>query len=120
MTRFAVLSLILLTACAQQSATRVESLPPVAQPPAAKTEKVANARTEPVFYNGKTYQLSFGKGKGGYAMRVAGMSAGQKKDAIAVATSSLRYFACKDGQDSKVTSGPNYQGGIWAMSAACV
>ena len=48
------------------------------------------ARSEPIFYNGKTYQLDFGPASGGaYDMVVSGMSSKQKKDAVAVATSAL-------------------------------
>jgi hypothetical protein len=59
------------------------------------------ARSEPIFYNGKTYQLDFRPGGAGiYDMTVSGMTAKQQKDAIAVATSSLGYFACPDSAAS--------------------
>ncbi|MGA7268679.1 MAG: hypothetical protein WBX21_13060, partial [Aestuariivirga sp.] len=55
---------------------------------------VPKARSEPIFYNGKTYQLDFGPASGGaYDMVVSGMSSKQKKDAVAVATSALGYYA---------------------------
>jgi hypothetical protein len=77
-------------------------------------------RTEPIFYNGKTYQLRFAPADGGiYSMAVLGMGAGQKKDAIAVATSSLRYFKCKDSQKGVLTSGPTYGDAAWKMTVKC-
>ena len=60
-------------------------------------------RSEPIFYNGKTYRLDFSpRGSGVYDMAVSGMSSGQQKDAMAVATSSLGYFACPDGQKGRL------------------
>jgi hypothetical protein len=73
-----------------------------------------------VFYNGKTYQLHFSPaGPGTYAMTVSGMSAKQQKDAEAVATSSLRYFACKEGNTGKLTNKPSYENSIWRLTARC-
>jgi len=81
---------------------------------------VARPRSEPIFYNGKTYKLDFAPAGGGsYAMAVAGMSAKQEKDAVAVATSSLRYFACPEGKTGKLTNKPAYAGGAWKMQARC-
>jgi hypothetical protein len=86
----------------------------------AKPAPVASGRTEPIFYNGKTYTLKFAQAKGGdFSMAVLGMSGGQKKDAIAVATSSLRYFKCKDGQNGVLTSGPTYSSDAWNMTVKC-
>ena len=81
---------------------------------------VARPRSEPIFYNGKTYQLDFAPtGAGVFAMAVGGMSAKQEKDAVAVATSSLRYFACPEGKTGKLTNKPAYAGGAWKMQARC-
>lgn len=81
---------------------------------------IAKARSEPIFYNGKTYQLDFVPGAGGvFAMTVAGMSGKQQKDAVAVATSSLRYFACPDGKTGKLLDAPSYVEAKWKMSARC-
>lgn len=91
----------------------------VQTPAVAPAPKVAS-RTEPIFYNGKTYTLKFAPTDGGvYAMSVLGMGAGQKKDAIAVATSSLRYFKCKDGQNGLLKSGPSYVDSTWNLTAKC-
>jgi hypothetical protein len=118
MNRFSLAFILLLTACTREPAVRIEEKP-IAQPPPKAQAKVS-MRKEPIFYNGKTYQLSFGDGQGGTLMRVAGMSAKQQKDAEAVATSSLRYFKCKDGQGSKLTNAPRYVENVWEMTARCV
>ncbi|WP_421695279.1 hypothetical protein [Aestuariivirga sp.] len=77
-------------------------------------------RSEPIFYNGKTYHLDMNsKGAGLYDLSVSGMSAKQQKDAVAVATSSLGYFACPDGQKGKLTTNPAYADSKWRMQAKC-
>jgi hypothetical protein len=81
---------------------------------------VAKARSEPIFYNGKTYRLNFAPAeKGVFDMAVGGMSAKQKADAVAVATSSLRYFACPEGKTGKLVNTPAYMSGSWKMRAQC-
>jgi hypothetical protein len=81
---------------------------------------VPKARSEPIFYNGKTYQLDFGPASGGaYDMVVSGMSSKQKKDAVAVATSALGYYACPDGQKGRLQNEPSYAGSKWRMQAKC-
>jgi hypothetical protein len=117
MNRIALITTLLLAACSQDP-VRIENTKPAEPPP--KPAPVVKFRKEPIFYNGKTYQLTFAEGKGDTAMRVAGMTAKQQKDAEAVATSSLRYFKCKDGQGSKLTSGPRYIESVWEMTARCV
>ena len=110
--------LLMLAACStQNSNVRVTAEQPPAPPPKA----VPQARNEPVFYNGKTYQLRFAPSAtaGSYAMSVQGMTAGQAKDAEAVATSSLRYFACKEGMTGKLSMRPRYDGKLWHMTAHC-
>ncbi len=78
------------------------------------------ARSEPVFYNGKTYRLDFSPaGNGVYDMTVSGMTAKQQKDAIAVAVSSLGYFACPNGKRGKLTDNPVYADAKWRMQARC-
>jgi hypothetical protein len=77
-------------------------------------------RSEPIFYNGKTYRLDFSsRGAGVYDMAVTGMSAKQQKDAEAVATSSLGYFACPEGQRGKLQNTPSYTDARWRMQAKC-
>ena len=78
------------------------------------------SRSEPIFYNGRTYQLDFSLVSGGvYDMSVSGMSAKQQKDAVAVATSSLGYYACPDGQKGRLQNEPVYEGSQWRMQAKC-
>ncbi len=111
----ALLSLALMGCSQTDNGVRVSTEKPV--PPVAPAQK---ARIEPIFYNGKTYQLRMVPAGGGvYDMAVAGMSAGQQKDAVAVATSSLRYFACPDGKTGKLTNQPRYTEASWRMSARC-
>ena len=80
------------------------------------------ARSEPIFYNGKTYQLdySYMQSAKTFDMRVSGMGPKQQKDAEAVATSGLRYFACTDSQSSQLIGGPSYASGVWSVQAKCV
>jgi hypothetical protein len=118
MNRIALVLTLLLAGCSREPAVRIDSKPVVQ--PSPKPAPVVKLRKEPIFYNGKTYQLSFGEGKGNTVLRVAGMTAKQQKDAEAVATSSLRYFKCRDGQGSKITSGPRYIESVWEMTARCV
>lgn len=79
------------------------------------------SRSEPIFYNGKTYRLDFSylETAGAFDMKVGGMGAKQEKDAVAVATSSLGYFACPEGQKGRLTNTPKYDGGKWLMQARC-
>lgn len=91
------------------------------QQPAKKAETPkAVSRSEPVFYNGRTYRVDLTPDANGvYAIGVGGMSAAQQKDAVAVATSSVRYFGCPDGKTGKLTNSPTYIGGSWKMAARC-
>jgi hypothetical protein len=102
----------LLAACENKSTVRITD-----NRAAVETE----TRSEPIFYNGKTYQLDFSfiKGSGAFEMAVSGMTAKQKKDAVAVATSSLGYFACPEGQKGKLQGEPSYVDSRWRMRATC-
>ena len=102
-----------LAACGSESGVRVTNSKPAAAP-------APQARSEPIFYNGKTYRLDFGpRGGGVYDMTVSGMTSKQQKDAEAVATSSLRYFACPDGQKGRLQNKPSYASAKWRMQARC-
>lgn len=115
----ALVTPLLLAACSNKDAG-VRVTQNAQQPVAAIAPKAAPARTEPIFYNGKSYQLKFAPTQGGqYAMSVHGMNAKQQKDATAVATSSLRYFKCKDGLNGLLTSSPVYSEAAWKMTAKC-
>lgn len=101
-----------LAGCKTSSTVRITNEKPAPQQ--------AAARSEPIFYNGKTYRLDFApRGGGAYDMTVSGMSAGQQKDAVAVATSSLSYFACPDGQKGQLQNSPAYANAKWRMQARC-
>lgn len=102
----------LLAGCSADPQVRITSEKPA--------QAAVAARSEPVFYNGKTYQLDFSpRAAGVYDMSVSGMSAKQRKDAEAVATSSLGYFACPDGQRGKLQNTPAYANAKWRMQAKC-
>ena len=77
-------------------------------------------RSEPIFYNGKTYQLDFRpNGSGAYDMAVSGMGPKQRKDAVNVATSSLSYYACPDGHRGRLLGEAAYADTKWRMQAKC-
>jgi hypothetical protein len=108
--------LVGLSACSQKdNGVRVS-----ADKPAVKPTPKAVSRSEPVFYNGKTYRVNLTPGQNGvYDVAINGMSGVQQKDAVAVATSSVRYFGCPDGKTGKLNNSPVYEGGSWKMSARC-
>jgi hypothetical protein len=106
-----------LAACSQKdNGVRVSAEKPVAK----STTPKPVSRSEPVFYNGKTYRVNLTPDRNGvYNVSVGGMSGGQQKDAVAVATSSVRYFGCPDGKTGKLIGVPTYSEGSWKMSARC-
>jgi len=109
---------LVLVACSQNS-SGVRITKDSQQATAAVVQ--AQSKSEPVFYNGKVYQIDFAPDPaGGYAMSVSGMSASQQKDAVAVSTSSLRQFACKEKQSSKLLTQPTYSDSKWRMTAHCI
>lgn len=112
-----IVSVICLAACAQKdNGVRVAAEKPA---PKNTVPKPVN-RSEPVFYNGKTYRVNLSPGQDGtYSVAVNGMSGEQQKDAVAVATSSVRYFGCPDGKTGKLSNTPKYDAGSWKMSARC-
>ena len=36
-----------------------------------------------------------------------------------IASSSLGYFACPDGQRGRLIGAPKFDGGVWALQARC-
>lgn len=109
-----VLAPLALAACENKSTVRISNDRP---PPVVQTR----SRSEPVFYNGRTYRLDYSAAAsaGLFDMRVSGMGSGQKKDAVAVATSSLGYFACPEGQRGRLQGEPAYVDAKWRMQAKC-
>ena len=79
------------------------------------------SRSEPIFYNGKTYQLdyTYSEAQGTFDMKVSGLSPRQQQDATNIAISSLGYFACPDGQRGKIRGMPIYVDGKWSLLAKC-
>jgi len=103
---------LVLAACAQKSDVTVTR---------STGKVVTKSRSEPIFYNGKTYQLDFSylESAAAFDMKVSGMSSKQQKDAVQLATSSLAYFACPDGQKGRLANTPEYDSGQWLMQARC-
>lgn len=90
------------------------------------SQKVQTAsRTEPIFYNGKHYNLryTYNESLKVFDMKVNGttatMKSGDGKDAEAIATSALGHFACPDGQRGRLSNTPKYANGSWSMQARC-
>jgi hypothetical protein len=79
-------------------------------------------RSEPVYYNGKTYHLdyTYTPAQGGvFDMKISGLSPKQQQDAMNIAISSLGYFACPDGQRGKIRGLPIYVDRKWNLFAQC-
>jgi hypothetical protein len=115
MNRFTALVIIAsLTACSSNPSTvRITS--------DTAAEKVqAKPRLEPVFYNGKTYQVGFGPADtGGYAVAISGMGPSQQKDALGLTTSAFHHFVCKDSQKANLLSQPAFINGKWNSTIQC-
>ena len=105
-------SLVILGACTSKSKVNINRTSQTVQ---------TKSRSEPIFYNGKTYQLdyTYGEGQGAFDMRVSGLGPKQQQDAVNIATSSLGYFACPDGQRGKIIGAPNYVDDRWTIQAKC-
>ena len=104
--------LALLAACTTKSKIEITHVAPSVQ---------TKSRSEPIFYNGKNYQLdySFNESQRVFDMNVSGLGPKQQKDATNIATSSLAYYACPDGQRGRLIGAPTYIGGKWALQAKC-
>jgi hypothetical protein len=108
-----ICGLAFLTACASKSKVEfTHNGPAVVQ---------TKSRSEPIFYNGKTYQLdyTYGEAQSAFDMRISGLGPKQQQDAMNIATSSLGYFACPDGQRGKIIGAPAYVDSKWALQAKC-
>jgi hypothetical protein len=108
-----------LAACSQSpSSVRVTN----DEPPVAKVfaKPTAISKSEPVFYNGKTYKVDLSPLAGGnYVVAVSGMTAAQQKDATGLSTSAFHHFTCKDSQETKFLSKPAFAGGQWSATVRC-
>ena len=116
MNHFAVIACLLPAACSQDpSGIRL------VQEKQAEANAAVSAKTEPVFYNGKTYQVSLVPAVDGFnSVKIAGMSAKQERDASGLATSALYHFACKDSQKAILQSAPVFVDGEWKTLGHCV
>lgn len=87
------------------------------------------ARTEPLFYNGRTYQVQFRHmaPEQVYAVNVTargsvlGKTAADGRVMSEVGRNAINHFACQDGQKAEVLDG-SVQPGIagWNLRARCV
>ncbi len=113
---FVTLVALTLSACSQTS----KDIRVTNKKAAAVAQVQATSRSEPIFYNGKTYQFDlFPRGEGLFALKVSPMRATQEKDAVAVATSSLGYYACADGKAGQLLGKPAFSGKTWTLQARC-
>jgi hypothetical protein len=101
-----------LVACTTSNKVQITRVAPTVQ---------TKSRSEPIFYNGKTYQLDyeFNESNGAFDMKVSGLGPKQQKDATNIATSALAYYACPDGLRGKLQGAPAYVGDKWALVAKC-
>ena len=112
----ALLAVLLLAACSQPKDVDITR--------GSQTVQTAS-RSEPIFYNGKHYNLrySYSEGQKVFDMKVTGttavMKAGDQKDAVAIATSALGHFACPDGQRGRLSNTPKFASGTWTLQARC-
>jgi hypothetical protein len=111
-----IVALMGLTACSQSpSAVRITQ-----DQPELKPVPMIKARSEPVFYNGKTYQVALSpNGSGITSISISGMSDKQSKDADGLGSSAFQHFACRESQRAHIVSQPAYADGSWSLSARC-
>ena len=87
----------------------------------APSEIQTTSRSEPIFYNGKTYQLdySFNDDRNLFDMKVSGLGPNNKQDAINIATSALSYYSCPDSRRGRLQGQPVFNAGKWDVKAMC-
>ncbi len=89
-------------------------------PPVLPAKPLAISKSEPVFYNGKTYRVDLAPVESGnYQVSVSGMTAAQEKDAMGLSRSAFHHFSCKDSQSTKFLSKPAYAGTQWTALVRC-
>lgn len=111
-----IAALVALTSCTQSSSVvRITQDQPVTKPqPAIK------ARNEPVFYNGKIYQVAITPdGSGTTMIAIAGMNDKQAKDANGLGTSAFQHFSCRQSQKARLLSPPTYANSTWNLAVRC-
>ena len=106
-------TVVALAACSSKPKVEVtRSAPPEIQ---------TKSRSEPIFYNGKTYQLdySFNDDQNHFDMKVSGLGPANKQDAVNIATSALSYYSCPDARRGRLQGTPVFNGGKWNVKAMC-
>lgn len=82
--------------------------------------KLAVAKSEPVFYNGKTYRVDLSPDAAGtYLVAVSGMTEAQEKDAVGLVKSAFHHFTCKDSQSTRFLTKPAFAANQWNVIAKC-
>jgi hypothetical protein len=108
---------VLLAACSKKGNVDINS----GGPRAVQTQ----SRSEPIFYNDKHYALNYtyNEAMKVFDMKISGTTAAMKpnsqKDAVNIASSSLGYFACPEGQRGHLIGAPKFDDGVWALQARC-
>jgi hypothetical protein len=114
MNRFILILAVTIVAagCAKKSTVDVTNRQPGVQ---------TQARSEPIFYNGKQYNMAYTYNEplNAFDVRVSGLGSKQSKDAENIVFSGVRYFACPDTQTAQIIGKPRYTGGNWLLQARC-
>ena len=100
---------------------------PLPPEPAEKPQAQAQtaSRSEPVFYNGRQYQVSYNHdaARGDFDVQVKGitkpMGSGDQSQAQDIASGVLRHFACPKGLTGRIAGTPAFDAGTWRMQARC-
>lgn len=111
----------MLTLAVMAALSACASKPKVDVKRSAASEIQTTSRSEPIFYNGKTYQLDydFNQGDNRFDMKVSGLGPNNKQDAINIATSALSYYSCPDNRRGRLQGTPVYNAGKWDVKAMC-
>lgn len=89
-------------------------------PPVVRAKPLAVSKSEPVFYNGKTYRVDLAPAESGsYLVSVSGMTAKQEKDAMGLSQSAFHHFSCKDSQSTKFLNKIAYSDTKWSAMVRC-
>lgn len=108
-------ALVALTACSQSASTvRITQ-----DDPSVKPHVPVSARSEPVFYNGHTYQVSITPRASQTIVSIAGMTEIQSKDASGLGSSAFQHFSCRESQKVRLLTPPVYSEGVWNLAVKC-
>ena len=115
--------LIAVMALALAACAKPAPPPELVEKPQAKVQTAS--RSEPVFYNGRQYRVSYSHDaqRGEFDVRVKGINKPIGSDdgaqAQDIASGVLRHFACPKGLTGRIAGTPSFDAGTWAMQARC-